>query len=130
MAEFSVKEVIRVIDADTLDLMLDLGFNIFVEKRVRLSGIDSPEIHSKLLEEKEHAIRSKKYVINFFEGAKLNNQKIILKILSENEEEDKYGRILGEIIVDNKSLNNLLLENNLAFPYYGNKKIPYSQRVK
>lgn len=126
MYEYVVKEVIRIVDGDTIDILIDLGFNMFTAQRLRLAGIDTPEIHTRNPAEKEHAIRAKGFVIDFFEEAKLNGYQIYVKTTLD----DKYGRMLGRVVANNQCLNDLLLTNGLAFPYNGERKVPYSERLQ
>lgn len=126
MYEYIVREVVKVVDGDTVDLMIDLGFNMFTVQRIRLAGVDSPEIHTKNKDEKEHAIRAKGFVIEFFEQAKTAGYQIYVKTTLD----DKYGRMLGRILANNQCLNDLLLTNGLAFPYNGERKVPYSERFQ
>jgi micrococcal nuclease len=113
MYEYKVKEVLRIIDGDTIDVLIDLGFKIYVTQRVRLVGIDAPETRTKDLEEKKKGLASKEFVQRFLENAKQNNKEITIRTTID----DKYGRILGEISVDGVYINKLLLEKHLAFLY-------------
>lgn len=126
MYEYVVKEVYKIVDGDTIDVVIDVGFNIFTLQRIRLAGIDAPELHTRNAEEKEHAIKAKGFVIDFFEDAKKNNYQITIKTTLD----DKYGRMLGRVVANAQCLNDLLLTNHLAFPYHGERKIPYSERLE
>lgn len=96
----------KIVDADTLDLVIDLGFHTFVTKRVRLIGLDAPERFT------EQGKIAKQFVEN---AAPVNSNVIIQTKLDSS---DKYGRILAEIFVDNNtSLNKMLLNNGLANIY-------------
>lgn len=96
----------KIVDADTLDLVIDLGFHIFVTKRVRLIGLDAPE---KFTEQGKIAKQ-------FVENAAPVNSSVIIQ--TKIDSLDKYGRILAEIFLDNnKSLNKMLLNNGLANLY-------------
>jgi micrococcal nuclease len=125
MYEYIVRKVLKVVDGDTIDIEIDLGFNMFTIQRVRLIGVDSPEIHTKNLVEKEHGIRAKEFVENFFSESDKEGYQIIVKTTLD----DKYGRMLARIVSNNQCLNDLLLANDLAFPYDGGRKIPYSERL-
>lgn len=125
MYEYIVRKVLKVVDGDTIDIEIDLGFNMFTIQRVRLIGIDTPEINTKNLLEKEHGHRAKEFVENFFRESEREGYQIIVKTTLD----DKYGRMLARIICNNQCLNDLLLTNDLAFPYDGGRKIPYSERL-
>ena len=126
MHEYIVNKVVRIVDGDTIDVSIDLGFNIFTIQRVRLLGIDTPEIHTKNFEEKQHGEEAKQFVINFIEEAEREGYQIYVKTTLD----DKYGRMLGRVVANNQCLNDLLLTNQLASPYNGERKIPYSERFQ
>jgi len=114
MYKYSAK-LIRVIDGDTIDAMIDLGFNMWAKKRVRLNGIDTPETRTRDLNEKARGIKAKERLIEI-----LNNSGNEFIIVSQGV--DKYGRCLGEIFINDKSVNKILLDEGLAVPYGGGKK--------
>ena len=92
MYEYKAK-LDRVIDGDTVDCYIDLGFNINVKERVRLKGIDTPEIRTKDLEEKAKGFAAKERVEELFAGVES------FKIKTELDKKGKYGRILGTIFL-------------------------------
>jgi len=114
-------KLIKVIDGDTIDLLIDLGFSTFTKKRIRLLYVNAYELRSKNKKYKELAYKGKRYVIDWFK--KYNNQCVIqtIKESSKNKDDKKgrYGRYLGIIYSsDLKSCLNLeLLNNNLARVY-------------
>lgn len=115
MYEYKIKEVIRIIDGDTIEILIDIGFNIFHKEKVRLNRIDTPEIHSKNEFEKKLGKEAIDYLQAWIE--KQNSLSI------RTSKDDKYGRILGEIYGDSsKSINDLLIENGYAWEYYGDSK--------
>ena len=103
----------RVVDGDTVDVTLDLGFNILYNSRIRLLGIDTPESRTRDLVEKEAGLRAKDRV----EG--LCPPGSIVTLRTTIDKGDKYGRILGEIFVGGvvQSVNQLLLEEGHAVVY-------------
>ena len=109
MYEYSGK-VLKVIDGDTIEAQIDLGFDIFTVKRVRLANIDAPEVRTKNKEEKLAGKKAKNRLIEIFQQ---NNDRFVLKSLGIG----KFGRCLGEVIVNNQSVSKLLLEENLATEY-------------
>jgi len=107
----------KVIDGDTVDVDISLGFDILLRnKRIRLAGIDAPETRTKDLIEKEFGLFVKQKVIDFISG---NFENMTLKVYDEN---DKFGRILGDIYCDGNSLCEYLLKNNYVVKYNGENK--------
>lgn len=113
MYEYFVKDIIKVVDGDTVDILIDLGFNIFTKQRIRLSNIDTPEIFTKNLQEKEQGLKAKNFVIEFFNKSKNEGHNITLMTTVD----DKYGRMLGTIFSNGQCLNDLLITNKLAVSY-------------
>ena len=103
-------ELIRIIDGDTIDVMLDLGFYVWVKKRIRLYGIDTPETRNRDLEVKE---RGKAASFRLAELISSN------KFTISSHGLDKYGRCLGTIFVGDENINNLLISEGFAKEYYG-----------
>jgi len=108
-------KVIKVYDGDTITIASKLPYKSSEMYRfsVRLRGIDSPEIKSKSLAEKDLAMNSKMCLSNVILG-----QIVELKNVST----EKYGRILADVYIDNVNVNTWMLENKLAMPYDGGKK--------
>lgn len=107
-------EIVRVVDGDTIDVNVDLGWSISVRKqRIRLYGVDAPESRTRDLEEKKYGKASKKFVKDF-----LNSDNILLK----TREKGKYGRYLGDFCVNGKWLCNEMIAAYHAVPYYGQNK--------
>lgn len=100
----------RVVDGDTIDVTIDLGFNIWVKERLRLYGLNTPETRTKDLEEKERGLKAKKYVEN-----QVNSNGGQIQVLSLGK--GKYGRVLAEIWVGKNNINELLIANNHAEVY-------------
>jgi micrococcal nuclease len=116
MFEYTIKEVVKVIDGDTVDVFIDLGFNVFHVERLRLNRVDAPETLTKDKNEKKYGMEAKSFVSNW-----LKEQK---QIKIQTFKDDKYGRILAEFIGDGDiCLNDLLLNEGYAWPYDGNAKI-------
>ena len=117
MYEYRCK-VTRVVDGDTVDVDIDLGFGVWLHKeRVRIYGIDTPESRTRDLEEKKYGLAAKEFVKQFVKGGKnivLRTQKYDAKV--------KFGRILGDIIVDNVSMSDTMIKEHHAVPYYGQSK--------
>ena len=120
MYEYNVKKVTKIVDGDTIDVDIDLGFNISFSRRVRLAGIDTPESRTKDAREKALGLEVKNKVKVSMESAK----KVVIKTeLTDSTE--KYGRILGWVYLDDstKSLNEQLIEEGYAWGYMGETKI-------
>ena len=108
----------RIVDGDTIDAHINLGFDITIHKRIRLAGIDTPESRTRDLEEKAKGLEAKAYVKDLLE----NSDEGKFSIISHGR--GKYGRVLGELFVKghDKSVNELLKENGHAYEYHGEKK--------
>ena len=100
--------VLKVVDGDTFDLLIDLGYHVFIEKRIRLDGVDTPEVRG---EEKTEGLISKAAVEELIGGKQV-------KVISVRER-DKYGRNIARILFgeNDVDLTDHLLENNLGEPY-------------
>ncbi len=120
MYEYFVKDVTSVVDGDTIDVIIDLGFDILFQSRVRLAGIDTPESRTKDLKEKALGLESKEYLKKQLKDAK----SVIIKTEKMNSTE-KFGRILGWLYVngDTISLNDKMINDGYAWGYLGDTKI-------
>jgi micrococcal nuclease len=110
----------KVLDGDTVDIDLDLGFNIVLaNQRVRMAGVDTPESRTTNKEEKPRGLLSKKKLT---EKLPVGSWQIIETQRSDNND-DKFGRILGVFIIeDGTKVNDWLIKNNYAVPYKGDNK--------
>ena len=120
MYQYYVRDVKKVVDGDTLDVVIDLGFNILFEQRVRMAGIDTPESRTKDRFEKSLGIESKEYLKKHLKDAK----SVVIKTEKMNSSE-KYGRILGWVYIngDTVSLNDMMINDGYAWGYMGETKI-------
>jgi micrococcal nuclease len=120
MYEYFVKEVTKVVDGDTIDVIIDLGFDIMFASRVRLAGIDTPESRTTDKREKALGLESKKYLADRLKDAK----NIVIKT-EKMDSSEKYGRILGWLYVngDGNSLNVEMIEKGYAWGYLGDTKV-------
>lgn len=112
--------VLKVVDGDTLDVMIDLGFNIHHKARVRLYGVNTPESRTKDLAEKEMGLKAKSFTIDWA----TRHKQVFLKTIAGKD--DKYGRILAQIYSDKdvKSeqtacLNEDIVSSGYARAYFG-----------
>ena len=108
----------RVVDGDTCDALIDLGFDTWVKKRIRFKGVDTWESRTRNKEEKVKGLAAKAYVKDLLENS--DEGKFLLK----SHGVGKYGRVLGELFVKghDTSVNQLLIENGHAYKYEGGKK--------
>ena len=102
--------LLRVVDGDTVDALIDLGFSVWVKKRIRLYKIDAPETRTRDLEEKEQGFITKERLTELLSA---NDGKFTL--ISHGV--GKYGRCLGTIIINNVDINELLITEGLAKEY-------------
>ena len=115
MFEYACK-VLRVVDGDTIDVNIDLGFNIWHRGRVRMAGIDTPESRTRNLEEKKLGLASKARLKELLKGQKVSIQC--------TKEKGKFGRILADVMVGDTNINKQLIDEGHAREYQGGKKIP------
>jgi micrococcal nuclease len=127
MYEYRVKSVLAVVDGDTIDVDIDLGFDISLTKRVRLAGIDTPESRTKDKEEKVLGLEVKELL-----KKKLKEAKSIVIKTQLPDSTEKYGRILGWIYLDGAelSVNEALIAGGYAWEYMGETKIKDYELLK
>ena len=117
-------KLLRVVDGDTADAMIDLGFNTWVKKRIRFMGVDTWECRTRDLEEKKKGLAAKAFTKDLLENSDEG------KFLIKSHGVGKYGRVLGELYVKGhvKSVNTLLKEHGHAYSYYGGKKKVFASK--
>ena len=138
-------ELIKVLDGDTIDCYIDMGFNIKIKKRIRYMGIDTWESRTRDLDEKKKGLLAKSRNKELLEGG-------VFKLKSFGT--GKFGRVLGEIFVDPEvvgehinecivnddsdidldhdgwvSVNDILIEEGHAYEYYGGKKKDFEEEI-
>ena len=114
---YRVKKVTKVVDCDTIDVTLYMGFDIIYQQIVRLFGIDTPESRTRDKVEKKYGLLSKKFLQEQLKNAK----KVSIKTY-KGDETGKFGRILGDVFIDGKSVNSLMCQKGHAVEYYGQSK--------
>jgi micrococcal nuclease len=116
---YRIKSVGRVVDGDTIDADIDLGFDISLTKRIRLAGVDTPESRTKDVEEKKLGIDAKEWLKHRLHDA---NDIIVRTELPDSTE--KYGRIIGHIYINGEeiSLSNQMISEGYALAYDGGTK--------
>ena len=120
MYEYHVKKVTNVVDGDTIDVDIDLGFDISFSSRVRLAGIDTPESRTTNKAEKVLGLEAKEYVKSKIKDAK----EVIIKT-EKMDSSEKYGRILGWLFLDGSkvSVNEQMIADGYAWGYLGDTKV-------
>ncbi len=112
---YRVKSIVKIIDGDTFDCIMDLGFDVLLEARVRMAGIDTPESRTRDLEEKKFGLLAKEWLI-----AHLNDDIIISTEL--DNEKGKFGRVLGTVWAEGTNINEKMIEEHMAVRYHGQAK--------
>ena len=120
MYEYRCK-VVHIVDGDTVDVDIDLGFGVWMKKqRIRLYGIDTPESRTRDLEEKKYGLAAKEFLTGMLD----DEAGIILKTYKDKE--GKFGRILGELWrttnYADQSINEYMVEKHHAVRYMGQSK--------
>ncbi len=106
-----------MVDGDTIDVVLDLGFDILYKSRVRLFGIDTPESRTRNKDEKARG----KMAGAFLEEAIEDGEKIVIQTKLKDSR-GKFGRVLGDVVVDGININQLMVKCHLAVAYHGQSK--------
>jgi micrococcal nuclease len=127
MYTYYVRKVENIVDGDTIDVLIDLGFDILFASRVRLAGIDTPESRTKDLAEKALGLESKEYLKKALKDAK----SVVIKT-EKMDSSEKYGRILGWIYIndDTVSLNDMMINDGYAWGYLGDTKVKDFEELK
>lgn len=116
MYEYKCK-ITKIVDGDTLDVDIDLGFDIILRnQRIRLYGVDTPELRTTNNEEKVFGFLAKDFVEKF-----VDKGDILLRTHDYNPK-GKFGRIIADIVVNGNSLSEFLIENYLGVAYFGQSK--------
>jgi micrococcal nuclease len=120
MYEYHVKKVTNVVDGDTIDVEIDLGFDISFSSRVRLAGIDTPESRTTDKAEKVLGLEAKEYV-----KSKIKDAKVVVIKTEKMDSSEKYGRILGWVFLDGSkiSINEQMIADGYAWGYLGDTKV-------
>jgi micrococcal nuclease len=120
MYEYKAK-ITRVVDGDTVDALIDCGFSVFRQERIRLYGINAPESRTRDKEEKKRGLAAKARLKELIKEGK--NQVIVQ---TEVDKKGKFGRLLGKLYNEDvnidKTYNEILLDEGHAVEYFGGKK--------
>ena len=120
---FRVIEVNRVVDGDTIDVTIDLGFDLYKKERVRVAGVDTPEKRTRDLEEKELGIEATNWIKEKLDGAISGDDDLVIRTELVGGM-GKYGRLLGWLYIGDSelSLNEIMIEEGYAWAYDGGTK--------
>ena len=120
---FRVVEINRVLDGDTIDVTIDLGFDLFKKERVRVAGVDTPEKRTRDLEEKALGIDATNWLKEKLEGALAGDDDLVIRTELVGGV-GKYGRLLGWLYLGdgNLSLNEMMIAEGYAWAYDGGTK--------
>ena len=114
---YKVKSIKKIIDGDTFDCILDLGFDVLLEARVRMAGMDTPESPTRDLTAKKFGLASKDYLVE-----KINSAEDIIVRTELDNEKGKFGRILGTVYLDGVNVNQKMVDEHYAVSYHGQSK--------
>lgn len=112
MYEYKVKEIVKVYDADTITVIVDLGFNVSVKEVFRLVGINAPEVRG---DEREEGLIARDWLRERVFTAYETDCEIIIK--TQKDRKGKYGRWLGELFIDGININEQLIAEGYAVEY-------------
>ena len=128
---FRVIEINRVVDGDTIDVTIDLGFDLYKKERVRVAGVDTPEKRTRDLEEKALGIDATNWLKEKLEGAVAGDDDLIIRTELVGGV-GKYGRLLGWLYIgtDELSLNEMMITEGYAWPYDGGTKQKNFEELK
>lgn len=112
MYEYKLKEIINIYDGDTMTVVLDLGFGVTKEEKLRLAKIDTPELRG---EEREQGLISRDWLRERMETSMNNGDEILIRTFKDTK--GKYGRYIAEIFINEVSVNMQLIAEGLAKSY-------------
>ena len=120
---FRVTEINRVLDGDTIDVTIDLGFDLYKKERVRVAGVDTPEKRTRDLEEKELGIHATDWLKEKLDGAITGDDDLVIRTELVGGM-GKYGRLLGWLYIGDSelSLNEQMIDEGYAWEYDGGTK--------
>lgn len=121
MYDYKLK-IERVVDGDTVDGIIDLGFNVSTSLRIRLAGIDAPESRTRNLDEKRYGIEAKERLEEIVSGDG--------ELTIQSHGLGKYGRVIGTLFMDDRSVNRQLIDEGYAIVYTGSAKIEVSELLE
>ena len=128
---FRVVEINKVLDGDTIDVTIDLGFDLYKKERVRVAGVDTPEKRTRDLEEKELGIDATNWLKEKLEGALAGDDDLVIRTELVGGV-GKYGRLLGWLYLGDGSvsLNEQMIAEGYAFEYDGGTKVKDFEKLR
>ena len=120
---FRVTEIIKVLDGDTIDVIIDLGFDLYKKERVRIAGVDTPEKRTRDLEEKALGIDATDWLKDQLDGAISGEDDLVIRTELDGGV-GKYGRLLGWLYIgdETESINERMIQQGYAWEYDGGTK--------
>jgi len=128
---FRVVEINRVVDGDTIDVTIDLGFDLYKKERVRVAGVDTPEKRTKDEEEKALGYDATHWLEEKLESAIAGEDDLVIRTELVGGV-GKYGRLLGWLYIGDAevSLNEQMIAEGYAFPYDGGTKVKDFEQLR
>ena len=120
---FRVTEIVKVVDGDTIDVLIDLGFDLYKKERVRIAGVDTPEKRTRDLEEKALGLDATYWMKKQLDDTIKGDEELIIRTELKGGT-GKYGRLLGWLYVGDAtvSLNEQMITEGYAWAYDGGTK--------
>ena len=128
---FRVTEIVKVVDGDTIDVIIDLGFDLYKKERVRVAGVDTPEKRTRDLEEKELGIDATNWLTEQLDSAIDGEDDLVIRTEIDGGF-GKYGRLLGWLYIgeDIESINERMIREGYAWEYDGGTKNKDFQQLR
>ena len=128
---FRVTEVARVVDGDTIDVVIDLGFDLYKKERVRIAGVDTPEKRTRDLEEKKLGIDATNWLKDQLDSAISGEDDLVIRTELDGGF-GKYGRLLGWLYIGDEtvSINEKMIAEGYAWEYDGGTKNKNFQELR
>jgi|TARA_R100000406_G_scaffold69908_3_gene50256 micrococcal nuclease len=126
-----VTEIVKVVDGDTIDVIIDLGFDLYKKERVRVAGVDTPEKRTRNLEEKELGIDATNWLTEQLDSAIDGEDDLVIRTEIDGGF-GKYGRLLGWLYIgeDTESINERMIREGYAWEYDGGTKNKDFQQLR
>jgi|TARA_R100000426_G_scaffold78656_1_gene56216 micrococcal nuclease len=126
-----VTEIVKVVDGDTIDVIIDLGFDLYKKERVRIAGVDTPEKRTRDLEEKELGIDATNWLTEQLDSAIDGEDDLVIRTEIDGGF-GKYGRLLGWLYIgeDTESINERMIREGYAWKYDGGTKNKDFQQLR
>jgi len=128
---FRVTEIVKVVDGDTIDVIIDLGFDLYKKERVRVAGVDTPEKRTRDLEEKKLGIDATNWMKDQLESAIQGEDDLVIRTEIDGGF-GKYGRLLGWLYIgeETESINERMIKEGYAWTYDGGTKNKDFQQLR